>query len=304
MNLENINKTAELSKNNSMSLMTFKMTGEHDKDFDKHPFYALNIFKIKEVLNASEYQIKMTAMDEDGFFMGVIAVRGDYISVYDTAHWLGYKSPGSDGRSVIIVCEVNSKTIGLHAAYIHGVFEKDWKEITQSDSMMSQSKVVSQTQVDDELCYILDIEEMISQITGSDLHKEAQVEKLELVPEKIILFADDQASIRQYVKSVFDNLGVNYQIYEDGSGIINYLQNPDNQSKVGLVLTDLEMPNVSGHTVIKEVKEKMGLSIPVVVHSSMTIGGSQRQAAELGADDFIGKVDTQKIARVINHYLV
>ncbi|MBE0467931.1 MAG: chemotaxis protein CheV [Methyloprofundus sp.] len=302
MNLENINKTAELSKNNSMSLMTFKMTDEHNKDFDKHPFYALNIFKIKEVLNTSEYQMKMTAMDEDGFFMGVIAVRGDYISVYDTARWLGYKAPESDDRSVIIVCEVNNKVIGLHVAYIHGVFERDWKEITQSDSMANQSKVVSQTQIDDELCYILDIEEMISQITGTDLHKEAQVEKLEIVPEKIILFADDQASIRQYVKSVFDNLGVNYQIYEDGSGIINYLQNPDNQNKVGLVLTDLEMPNVSGHTVIKEVKENMGLSIPVVVHSSMTVGDSQRQAAELGADTFIGKIDTQEIVRVINHY--
>lgn len=65
------------------------------------------------------------------------------------------------------------------------------------------------------------------------------------------------------------------------------------------------MPNVSGHTVIKKAKAmEFAKHIPVVVHSSMTVGDSKRQAEELGADDFIGKIDTGLVAEVLKKYLV
>lgn len=300
MDLNTIDKTANLSKNNSMSLMIFKLVGEHHENFALHPFYAMNIFKIKEVLNAAEYPIKMATMSGVDYYKGVISVRGEYISVYDTAQWFGNDKQQATDRSVIIVCEVNRKTIGLLVAYIHGVAEKDWKEIQISDQ--NAKKIVSQTRIEDELCLIMDVEQMIAEITGMDLEKESQVETLGRQFEKIILFADDQGSIRGYVKAVLENLGIKHEVYNDGSGVIEFLQNEENRQKVGLVITDLEMPNVSGHTVIRTIKEKMGLNIPVVVHSSMTVGDSVRQAQELGADGFIGKIDTKEIVSTIKKY--
>jgi two-component system chemotaxis response regulator CheV len=300
MDLNVIDKTANLSKNNAMSLMIFKLVSEQAENFHLHPFYAMNIFKIKEVLNATEYPIKMATMNGAAHFKGVISVRGDYISVYDTAHWFGHDKQNATDRSVIIVCEVNRKTIGLLVAYIHGVTEKDWKEIQPADQ--NAKKIVSQTQVENELCLIMDIEQMIAEITGTDLEKEAQVAALDHKTDKIILFADDQGSIRGYVKAVLENLGIKHEIYQDGAGIIDYLKNEQNRHRVGMVITDLEMPNVSGHTVIRSIKQTMGLKIPVVVHSSMTVGDSVRQAKELGADGFIGKIDTNEIVKTIRQY--
>jgi two-component system chemotaxis response regulator CheV len=300
MDLNTIDKTANLSKNNSMSLMIFKLVNEHDKEFSRHPFYAMNIFKIKEVLNATEYPITMSGTSAAAFFKGVISVRGEYISVYDTAQWFGHEKQESTERSVIIVCEVNHQTIGLLVAYIHGVAEKDWKEIQQTDK--NARKIVSQTRIEDQLCLVMDVEQMIAEITGTDLEKESKVESLGHKFDKIILFADDQPSIRGYVKAVLENLGIEHMVYEDGAGIISFLEDEANRNRVGLVITDLEMPNVSGHTVIRTIKEKMGLSIPVVVHSSMTVGDSKRQAAELGADAFIGKIDTKEIVAIIKKY--
>ncbi|UQB41638.1 chemotaxis protein CheV [Thiomicrospira microaerophila] len=300
MDLNTIDKTANLSKNNSMSLMIFKLVNEHDADFSRNAFYAMNIFKIKEVLNASEYPITMSSTSAAEFFKGVISVRGEYISVYDTAQWFGYEKQQATDRSVIIVCEVNHQTIGLLVAYIHGVAEKDWKEIQQTDK--NARKIVSQTRIEDQLCLVMDVEQMIAEISGTDLEKEAQVASLGQTFEKIILFADDQASIRGYVKAVLENLGIEHKVYEDGAGIIDFLQVEENRDKVGLVITDLEMPNVSGHTVIRTIKEKMGLKIPVVVHSSMTVSDSKRQATDLGADAFIGKIDTKEIVAVIKKY--
>jgi two-component system chemotaxis response regulator CheV len=300
MDLNTIDKTANLSKNNSMSLMVFKLVGQQDEQFGVNPFYAMNIFKIKEVLNASEYKITKTTMNAADFYKGVIEVRGDYINVYDTAQWFGHQVHHANERSVIVICEVNNQTIGLLVAYIHGVTEKDWKEI-QSSGENSQ-KIVSQTRVEGELCLIMDVEQMIAEITGTDLEKEAKVESLGENFSKIILFADDQGSIRGYVKAVLENLGFEHQIYNDGSGIIEFLEIKENRQKVGLIITDLEMPNVSGHTVIRTVKEVMGLDIPVVVHSSMTVGDSVRQANQLGADGFICKIDTAELVKTIKQF--
>lgn len=300
MDLNLINKTANLSKNNAMSLMIFKLVNEQHADFKLNPYYAMNIFKIKEVLNLSEYGLTVAKLSEAPFFRGVISVRGEYIHVYDAAEWFDNHSLEPNDRSVIIICEVNHHTIGILVAYIHGVSEKDWKEIQSSQA--SSKKIVSQTQIENELCLIMDVEQMIAEITGIDLEKEARVNALQTPKEKIILFADDQASIRAYVKAVLDNLGIQSEIFNDGSGLISYLENKENISKVGLVITDLEMPNVSGHTVIRTIKEKMGLQLPVVVHSSMTVGDSVRQANELGADDFIGKIDTDKIVSTVKKY--
>ncbi|MDR9499510.1 MAG: chemotaxis protein CheW [Hydrogenovibrio sp.] len=300
MDLERIDKTASLSKNNSMSLMIFKLVNEYESDFEKHPFYSMNIFKIKEVLSTEDYSIKMATMNDSEFFKGVISVRGEFISIYDAAQWFGQGELKITERSVIVIAEVNHQTIGLLLAYIHGVAEKDWKEL-QSVERNAQ-KIVSQTRIEDELCLVMDIEQMIAEISDTDLEKEAQVEALSGPINKKILFADDQGSIRGYVKAVLENLGIDHEIYKDGQGIIDYLSEQDRIDQVGMVITDLEMPNVSGHTVIRTIKENMDIDIPVIVHSSMTVGESVRQASELGADGFIGKIDTKEIVATIKKY--
>jgi two-component system chemotaxis response regulator CheV len=67
-----------------------------------------------------------------------------------------------------------------------------------------------------------------------------------------------------------------------------------------MVFTDLEMPVASGHTVIKELRSKTSTqSLPVVVHTSMTSDNNTREVLEMGADYFIGKVDTDLIVDTI-----
>lgn len=206
--------------------MVFKMASEKSNDFENMPFLGINIFKVKEVLNFTDYKLGIMPMgfDEDEkkvFFKGVINVRGEYVPVYDVSKWLGYKSFES-ARSVIIVSEVNGMSIGLHVAYIHGVIEKDWKELKPSS--FSDEKIVSETRVDDDLCLIMDIERMVGEIKGQDLETESKVES-KLVTDKIVLFADDSRPIRDYVAALLGNMNIKSYIFSDGQGIIDYLNN-------------------------------------------------------------------------------
>lgn len=301
MDIDSINKTAELSKDNSMSLMIFKMSKPGSDREKTEPYYAINIFKVKEVLNAENYPIKWTPSSNQ-YELGSIDIRGSYIPVYDLSGWLGFGEVESN-RSVLISSEVNGKTFAFKVGNIYGDEAKNWKEIEKAQA--DQDKVVAQTKINDELCLIIDIERMIHEITGKDLEEEAKVDPIEndhLKKDKVILFADDQRSIRDFMASLMKNIGMNHKIFDDGEGLLKALEaSPD---EVGMVITDLEMPNVSGHTVIRDIKTNSKYShIPVIVQTSMTVGDSQRQAEELGADGFIGKINPKNVVSVIEKYM-
>ena len=298
MDLNKIDQTARLSQNNSMSLMVFKMVNGQHPDYATHLYYAINIFKVKEVLNVSDYALSQVPLEND-CFKGMIEVRGDYIPVYDLGQWLGC-SPFDHARSVYIVSEVNRKPIGFHVAHIEGVEEKNWREIVPSEEMAD--KVVNQTQIRDHLCLIVDVEKMINEVSGVALDQLAESEKLNQSEQKLVLYADDQKSMRSYLKMTLDNLGFSNLGFEDGQGIIDYFESGE-QSPVFAVITDLEMPRVSGHTVIQYLKQGPLKDRPVFVHSSMTVGDSQRQAKELGADGFIGKISTDTLRNMLEQYL-
>lgn len=297
-NLEAINQTASLSQNNSMSLMVFKMVQESDEDSGNKPFLALNIFKVKEVLASSAYPL--TEMPGDSNHMlGMIDVREEeWIPIYELSAWMGYE-PVDSSRSVYLIAEVNGKSVGFHVAHITGVEEKTWEEIIPAQHL--QDKVVNQTQINNELCYIVDVEKMVNEVTGLDLEDAAQVD-YSLDVEKQIYFADDQESIRKYVGVALDNLGIRNTGFKDGLELMEALERGSDD--VGLVITDLEMPRKSGHMVIKEIKENTKLNhLPVIVHTSMTNRDSRRQASEMGADGFIGKIDTDELASVIKKHM-
>jgi two-component system chemotaxis response regulator CheV len=68
-----------------------------------------------------------------------------------------------------------------------------------------------------------------------------------------------------------------------------------------MVFTDLEMPVASGHTVIRELRANSKTkNMPIIVHTSMTSDNNNREVLSMGANYFIGKVDTDLIVETIH----
>jgi two-component system chemotaxis response regulator CheV len=60
--------------------------------------------------------------------------------------------------------------------------------------------------------------------------------------------------------------------------------------KVALVLTDLEMPEMDGFTLTRQMKEDDGMkSVPVVIHSSLSGSANEAHAKKVGADGYVAK---------------
>ncbi|HYO80149.1 MAG TPA: response regulator [Bryobacteraceae bacterium] len=104
-----------------------------------------------------------------------------------------------------------------------------------------------------------------------------------------VLIVDDSAAIRKILQRVLAQADVPIsQVFEAGDGLeaINILKS----SKVGLILSDINMPNMDGLQFLSAVRaEDAWKNIPVMM---ITTEGSQAkvmEAVQLGANGYVRK---------------
>jgi excisionase family DNA binding protein len=101
----------------------------------------------------------------------------------------------------------------------------------------------------------------------------------------VVLIVDDDERLREYVRVNLEMEGYSVQeagSAEEGMGVLDDLR-PD------LVLLDVMMPKVDGWEMLQRMHERHGVgSIPVVMFSGKVDEGAG-EAAERGAQGFIGK---------------
>ena len=126
-------------------------------------------------------------------------------------------------------------------------------------------------------------------------------------PGSVVLFADDSSVARKQIKTVLTRLGFNFQSANTGKEAWERLKVLATEArnagipitqKVPVVLTDLEMPEMDGFTLTKQIKEDDVLrSIPVVIHSSLSGSANESHANRVGADGFVAKFEPEELAR-------
>ena len=76
------------------------------------------------------------------------------------------------------------------------------------------------------------------------------------------------------------------------------------RQKVALVLTDLEMPEMDGFTLTRQMKGDDSLrSVPVVIHSSLSGSANESHAKSVGADGYVAKFVPDELARELTKAL-
>lgn len=311
MDLNSINKTANLVHNNQMSLMVFQMKAEFAGIAPT--FYGINVFKVREVIEGQRFPVAQLPNSHD-LIEGMIQLRGTFIPVIDMPTWLGAPMNEKDREhSVIIVCDFSHHMVGFRVAHIHGVEEKEWSDLQPAKNVNKAdgNRVVNQTTIKhdgkDELCFIIDVESLLAQCMPDMAAKLSPKVDEQSISDwkakyngKTLLLADDAKSIRSYLEILLGQMGINHKIFEDGQQLINHLSTIEDADKLAGIITDLEMPEASGHTVIKFVRDNPKLKhLQIAVHSSMTSENNARDAKTLGADYFIGKIDTDEITKTL-----
>ena len=104
-----------------------------------------------------------------------------------------------------------------------------------------------------------------------------------------VLIVDDSAAIRKILQRVLAqaNLGVG-KVYEaaDGREALDAVK----QQPVGLILSDINMPNMDGLEFLSKVRaEQIWQGIPIVMVSTEGTHAKVLEAVELGASGYVRK---------------
>lgn len=101
-----------------------------------------------------------------------------------------------------------------------------------------------------------------------------------------ILIADDELLIRKTLKKVFEQMGHEVKIFENGSAAIESW--PDFQPD--LAILDVIMPIEGATDILKYLNENSQLlSTKIIIISAYSAGGTKEEFLKMGAVDFIRK---------------
>ncbi len=116
-----------------------------------------------------------------------------------------------------------------------------------------------------------------------------------------ILVIEDNDRNRRLVKILFNSKG--YEVIEAKTGeeAINYLQN----EKPDLILLDIQLPNMDGLTLTKNIKSKPDLKdIPIIAVTAYAMKGDKERVLEAGCDAYVSKpIDTRTLPELVESFI-
>ncbi len=269
--------------------------------------FAINIAKIKSFVITAEVDISDTPSDND-IIAGIATIRDEPVTLINLDRWLGYEPKELLDYQLILYCEFNHKQVGFLVKDMLDIVEKTTDELRNSEEQNSKVTYTTYVDIDGKrtLCTVFNAEQLLEDI-GWGVDNQNDIDKYitsSINSDKIVLAAEDSGVARDIIHEVFKKAGVRYELYNDGKQLLRRFEEL-NPEAIGMVITDIEMPEVDGFQVASYIKgNNQFKDIPVIVNSSMTTSAVKGKMEEIGVNQFIGKTDVKSLYEAAKEYLV
>ncbi|MBQ4797779.1 chemotaxis protein CheV [Pseudoalteromonas sp. MMG006] len=303
--LDSVNQRTQLVGQNRLELLLFKLRGRQR--------FGINVFKVREVLQCPP----LTSMPKsNAYIRGVAHIRGQTISVIDLSMAVGGRPIENIKDSFIIIAEYNRSVQGFLVGGVERIVNMNWEKIMPPPSGAGRySYLTAVTEIENELVEILDVEKILNEICPVNTEVSAEVaaggDIQKDLGERIVFIADDSAVARNQVKRALEPLGVQTELAKNGKEALIRLKEiaeldctNDITERVGLLISDVEMPEMDGYTLTAEIKADPKLApLHVILHTSLSGVFNQAMIEKVGADDFIAKFNPDELATAVKKWV-
>jgi two-component system, chemotaxis family, chemotaxis protein CheV len=292
--LDGVDNLTCIAGQNRMELLLFRLSGRQ--------VFGINVFKVREILPKP---VIRSVPYSNRFVRGIMQARGQTISVIDLAAVLSLPSPTALDDESLIVTEYYGHVLGYQVAGVERIVNIRWDDIIPPPPTLGNSYLTAVTTVGDELVEILDIEKVLAEIVGvhDDVSDEV-LNELGTAPLRHVFIADDSAVARKQITRVMDQIGVTYEIAENGRLALERLrecarEGPLN-TQFSMLISDIEMPEMDGYTLTKTLKTAPDLQdLYVCLHTSLSGEFNKAVADSVGADKLLPKFDPDALAQMV-----
>lgn len=280
-------------------------------DSKNNELFGINVFKVREIVVAPQIT---SIVNSPKFSVGLANVRGQFIPVIDLPGLVGCKPQTNTG--IVLVTEFARTTQAFMVDEVVEIIQLEWSHLLPAEGahagMISGVARIDGAAPDSRLAQVLDVEQILRKVYPDSQEfedDESQAIDIHLPPGSQILFADDSLLARMLVEKSLKSMNANYLSVKNGREAWERLETIHTQAisqgltahdKVALILTDLEMPEMDGFTLTRNVKQDARFTgIPVIIYSSLTGTASEGHANAVGADAYVAKFEPRELAQSI-----
>ena len=309
--LKNIDARTRLAGTNKLEILLFTLGV--DARTGRSETFGINVFKVREVMRTPAIT---AAPDMPDAVQGMVSLRGALVPVVDLGNYVGI---GQDAaRDIMIVTEYNGHTQGFLVEGVDTILRLDWSQMRVPPEMLTArlgGLVTAVTELPDgRLVMMLDVERVLSETSRYD--DDFLFRDIEPVPggdAHVVYFADDSSVARKQITQTLDAMNVRHvgavngrQAWDELRRIATHAEACGRKVSdfVSLVLTDVEMPEMDGYMLTRQIKaDRRFAGVPVIMHSSLSGMSNQQLGMSVGVDEYVPKFEPQRLSQTLARLL-
>ncbi len=272
--------------------------------------YGINVAKIKEII---PYQPVTPIPNSHPSIEGIFMPRDTMITAIDLKNCLGRGE--SEPKGLFIITNFNKLDIAFHVESVRGIHRISWRDIIKPDATLSTTEESISTGIikqDGKLIIILDFEKIVTDINPETGLKVSEINELgerhrSNVP---ILIAEDSPLLNKLIVDCLRKAGYTNLIHtENGQKAYDVIcqckEDGTLKEHVGIIVTDIEMPEMDGHRLTKLVKsDEATAHIPIIIFSSLVNEEMRRKGEALGANAQLSKPEIGNLVRIVDQLVI
>lgn len=301
---------------NQFELLLFRLG--IDSTLGQSELFGINVLKVREIVTTPTITPIVGASP---YALGIVHLREQVIPVYDLPKVVGCKL--AQESTLMLVTEYSRTIQAFTLESVEDIVRLDWNQVESAEgSGAAQNLVSSIARIDDgsggtRLVQVLDVEAILQMIAPKKQEEQVNAQKvgqkIDLKPGTVVLVADDSYVARALMEKTLQTLQVPFEIVKSGQEAWNRLnvladaaqaEGKSIQDKVCLMLTDLEMPEMDGFTLTRNIKQDGRMKgLPVIIHSSLTGSANENHVRSVGADGYVAKFSAEELSQAIRQAL-
>ncbi len=312
---QEVDERSNLTGTNKFELLLFRLGG--DEQGERNELFGINVFKIREIVAMPAITAVAGAMPH---VLGVVNLRGQIIQVLDLPAIAGVKP--KTGLNIMLVTEFARTTQAFAVESVEEIVRLDWSQVMSAERCSGSGMVTSIARLPVEdgqegrLAQVLDVETILRDMnpeSGPEITQQTVGAKIHIKPGSVVLAADDSVVARALIEEGLKAMGLPYIMTKSGKEAWEQLnaiataaeaEGKTVHDKVALVLTDLEMPEMDGFTLTRNIKKSGRFaSIPVVIHSSLSGTTNEEHVKNVQADAYVAKFSAEELATTLRRLL-
>ncbi len=290
------------SGTNELEVLEFTIAGNH---------YGINVAKVREILPMT----KITPVpNSHPCIEGIFMPRDTIITVINLVRALGFPEDANRKNDMLIVTNFNNLNIAFDVEQVLGIHRVSWTDIVKPDATVNAPGVGIATGIIKKLkslIIVLDFERIVEEICPETSLKMSELAELgererNTIP---ITIAEDSPMLQKLVTDALTQSGyTNLHVYSNGQeawdSLLELKKNNGVDYGVKCVITDIEMPQMDGHRLIRLIRNDEALKqLPIIVFSSLINEDMKRKGERLGADAQISKPEIGQLVSCIDNLI-